>query len=255
MFKDIENLKIKNIHKGITKKRGTVTFRENNSFVLLVSGCVRYSFSDYSIDVHPGEFVFMPRGSSYSLESLTDTPCEYISIVFSADITDPTPSLYPFDGFQDAEEFTVNLPDLWKFGGNAEHYKCYSVFYNLLAYVENLENMAYIDKKKISTITPAVDYLKKHIFDCDLNIEKLSRLCGISGTYFRQIFQSGYGTSPQKYILGKRLSHAKAIIDSGDFDTISEIAASVGYNDALYFSRAFKKKYGVSPLQYAKGQK
>ena len=58
--------------------------------------------------------------------------------------------------------------------------------------------------------------------------------------------------SPQKYIQNMRLSQAKPIIDNGDFDTISELAFSTGYNDPLYFSRAFKKKYGVSPLNYAK---
>ena len=90
------------------------------------------------------------------------------------------------------------------------------------------------------------------IYDCDLKAEILPQLCGISGTYFRKIFQANYSVTPQKYILSKRLAHAKNIIDNGDYDTISEIAASVGYSDPLYFSRAFKKKYGISPSQYSK---
>lgn len=254
MFTDIENLKIKNIHKGISKG-GSVTSRKINSFILRTAGCPRYIFQDYFIDTHPGEIIFMPKGSSYTFEILSDTPCEYISISFEADLFNPSPSKYPFEGFQDAEEFSSNLPDLWKFGSKAEHYKCYSVFYSLLAYVEKLENIAYTDKKKFGIIEPALSYLKKHIYDFDLSIETLSELCGISSAYFRKIFQSGYGTSPQKYILSKRLSHAKALIDSGDFDKISEVAASAGYSDALYFSRAFKRKYGTSPLQYANEQK
>jgi len=254
VFKDIENLKIKNIHKGISKG-APVTCRKNNSFILRTAGCSRYVFSDYYFDVNQGEIVFMPKGASYIFETLGVTPCEYISISFEADLLNPAPSKYTFEGFQDAEEFMTNLPDLWKFGGQAEHYKCYSIFYSLLTYIEKLENMEYTDKKKLVIIEPAISYLKKHIFDFDLNIETLSNLCGISSAYFRKIFQSGYGTSPQKYILSKRLSHAKALIDSGDFDKISEIAASAGYSDALYFSRAFKKKYGYSPSLYANEQK
>ena len=100
-------------------------------------------------------------------------------------------------------------------------------------------------------ITPAVDYIKKHIYDADLKTDNLHQLCGISGTYFRKIFLANFGTNPQSYILKRRLSHAKALLDSGDFTTISELAASVGYTDPLYFSRVFKKKYGESPSKYA----
>lgn len=85
------------------------------------------------------------------------------------------------------------------------------------------------------------------MYDCSLNIHKLHNLCDISDTYFRQIFVLKFGTTPQKYITSRRLSHAKSIIDSGDFHTISEVAASVGFSDPLYFSKVFKKMYGVSP--------
>lgn len=156
------------------------------------------------------------------------------------------------EGFQNIEEFTGNLTDLWKFGGRYEHYKCYSFFYELLSHIENLKNRTYADKKKSDIISPAVSYLKSHIYDCNLKTDILSELCGISGAYFRKIFQANYGTNPQNYILSMRLSHAKTIIENGDYSSISEIAASVGYNDPLYFSRAFKKLYGVSPSQYSK---
>ena len=53
--------------------------------------------------------------------------------------------------------------------------------------------------------------------------------------------------SPKEYVLSKRISHAKSIIESGDFDTVKKVAAMVGYNDPLYFSKAFKKIYGFSP--------
>ena len=254
MFKNIENVKILDIAKGVSKQRSSVTNKKSHSFVLRTSGTMLYKFRNTSIEVHPGSIVFVPRGSDYEFATLSDEPCEYISLRFDADVTDAVPSVYPFDGFQDAEVFTNTLAELWRFGDRADHYKCYSVFYNLLVYIESLEKQAYMDKRKNSIILPGIEYLKEHIYDCDLKIETLHRICGISGTYFRQIFQANYMVSPQVYILGKRLSHARAIIDSGDFDSISEVAASVGYNDALYFSRAFRRKYGVSPSGYAKAR-
>ena len=253
MFQSMENLKILNVHKGVLKKSvsGEIC-RGFHAFILRLKGCVRYKFENKDIDINAGELIFVPKGTNYSYMALTDKPCEYISVRFDADLIDAKVSKYPFESFQLYDEYVNNLPELWKFGGQSEHYRCYSVFYELLAYLENLEKQSYIDKKKSGILSPAIAYMKKHIYDSDLKIETLINLCGISGVYFNKIFRTGYGMSPKKYISTKRLSHAKTIKDSGDFETISEVAASVGFSDPLYFSRAFKKKYGVSPSEYAK---
>ncbi len=254
MFKNIENLKILTITSSAAKKHlSYVSDRKHNSFILRLSGCTRYSFDGFHIDLHPGEIIFLPKGSCYEFSKLIDDPCNYVAVTFEGDMEGAVPSSYSFDGFQDAEEFINSLYSLWNFGSKAEKYRCYAIFYNLLSYLEGIENQSYFDKNKFSIISPAVSYLKSHIYDCSLNIETLHKLCGISGTYFRNIFEAHYGTSPQKYISSKRLSHAKAVMDSGDYGSISEIAVSVGYADPLYFSRAFKKKYGISPSQYSKG--
>ena len=252
MFKDIENLKIENIYKGSSAKQGTITSRKIATLVFRVSGNRLYDFYDRTFELNPGDIIFLPQGSSYEYKSQSDFPCGYVSINISADFLGSQPFAYSLEGFQEIDEIANNMADLWKFGGQAEHYRCYSLLYSLLAYMESLENQAYTDKNKLNIIAPALSYLKEHIYDCDLKTDILSELCGISGTYFRKIFQANYTVSPQKYILGKRLSHAKSIFDSGDFDTVSEVAFSVGYSDPLYFSRAFKKKYGISPSQYAK---
>jgi len=47
--------------------------------------------------------------------------------------------------------------------------------------------------------------------------------------------------------MSKRISKATSLIESGDYNTISEVALAVGYSDPLYFSRAFKKINGTSP--------
>ena len=112
--------------------------------------------------------------------------------------------------------------------------------------------MSYQDKKKIRIITPAVEYLKKHIYDTNLEIAQLHNLCGVSDTYFRKIFVSEFGTSPKSYVMEKRVSYAKSIIDSGDFVSVKELALTVGYKDPLYFGKVFKMHYGVSPTDMNK---
>jgi AraC-like DNA-binding protein len=140
------------------------------------------------------------------------------------------------------------LADLWKLGSASGKYQCYSLVYALLSYVLNLDCLQYEYKKKFYLIDTAVDYLQKHLFGPDLKIDSLHKLSSVSDTYFRKIFGGRFGTSPKKYITEKRVCYAKAIIDSGEFVSVSELAEMVGYRDALYFGKVFKKHYGKSPV-------
>jgi YesN/AraC family two-component response regulator len=54
-------------------------------------------------------------------------------------------------------------------------------------------------------------------------------------------------------MINKRILLAKKLLRKTN-SSIIEISNSVGYNDALYFSRIFKKKEGISPLAYRKQQ-
>ena len=58
--------------------------------------------------------------------------------------------------------------------------------------------------------------------------------------------------TPQQYVSAQRIAHARAIIESGDYESLREISEAVGYTDALYFSKAFKKVYGFAPSSFNK---
>ena len=79
-------------------------------------------------------------------------------------------------------------------------------------------------------------------------MDELHQLCSISHTYFRKIFVSKFGVSPKNYVVTKRLSYAKSIIDSGEFSTVKELSLTVGYKDPLYFGKVSKQHYGALPV-------
>ena len=247
MFDNIENLKIiSSIRKNNLSCR-KVENRASHAFFIRLKGAVLYDFNSKKFIVNEGEMMFVPKGSSYTFKPLADVAL-YTSINFQCDFSEnPKPTCYSFKNFYEADFISNYFSDMWNLGTQAEKYKCLSHFYNLLSYLSTIENSNYSEVKKYKIIEPAVNYLKEHICDSSLKTDNLHRLCGISNTYFRHIFVSNFGITPQEYIASMRLSHAKSIIDSGDFDTIGEVALSVGYNDPLYFSKAFKKKYGCSP--------
>lgn len=197
--------------------------------------------------VKEGELLFAPKGSTYSSTVLTEG-ATYTAIHFEADFAEePKMATYTLENFPEAEIMANSFSDMWNFGSQADRYTCLSMLYNLLSYLSIVENTQSHTSGSKHLIAPAIDYLKKHIYDNTLKIDHLPGMCGISDTYFRKLFREQYGMTPQSYVLSKRLSHAHAIIRSGDFNTIGEVATIVGFNDPLYFSKAFKKAYGMSP--------
>ncbi len=72
---------------------------------------------------------------------------------------------------------------------------------------------------------------------------------GVNKDYLSRIFHQELGISPWEYLTRYRVRQAQSFIRlSGE--SISEIAARVGYNDPAYFSRVFKQYVGCSPRAY-----
>ncbi|MCD7860049.1 MAG: AraC family transcriptional regulator [Firmicutes bacterium] len=75
--------------------------------------------------------------------------------------------------------------------------------------------------------------------------------------YLRKLFKKEVGATPLEYLTQMRMKKAGALLTArGARDyTVSEVALLCGFDDALYFSRVFKKFYGVSPSAYASAGK
>ena len=91
-------------------------------------------------------------------------------------------------------------------------------------------------------------YLNSH-FNKDISLDMVSEKIGLSPQYFSKIFKEGYGINFIDYITDMRLNYSKVLLNSSD-KSINEISSSVGYSDANYFCRIFKKNIGITPGQY-----
>ena len=254
MFENIENLKLDSAIRKVSKKYASVSRRAKHSFNIRVSGSMFYDFGDKRLTVEEGEMIFIPRGSTYLYRVVSEGDSVCTVINFDGDFGFTEPICFSLRDFYATEYLNLHFADMWRFGGPADRYKCNAMFYELLSYLSVAESSSYSDRRKFDTVQPAVDHLKRHVYDCSLTADELHKMCGVSNTYFRRIFIARFGMSPKQYIVSKRLSYAKHLIDSGDADTVKELANTVGYTDSLYFSKAFKKAYGTSPLNAMKNQ-
>ncbi|WP_227872417.1 helix-turn-helix transcriptional regulator [Paenibacillus albus] len=83
----------------------------------------------------------------------------------------------------------------------------------------------------------------------DFSLAILASQIGFSSGYMSVLFKRLFNVSFQDYLLGMRLERSKLQLLTSDLK-IYEISTSLGFDNPNYFSAAFKKKYGLSPLQY-----
>lgn len=79
-----------------------------------------------------------------------------------------------------------------------------------------------------------------------LNISEIARNLGYSRSYMTELFHREAGVSISQYITEFRLQRAQIMMRDPTL-SLQQIAYKCGYSDPLFFSRMFKKRFGVSP--------
>jgi transcriptional regulator GlxA family with amidase domain len=80
-------------------------------------------------------------------------------------------------------------------------------------------------------------------------VTSMVRLSGMAERSFKRHFQQAIGMSPLEYVHSLRLEEAKLKLESGT-ESIETIARQVGYEDAGFFSRLFRRNIHLTPAQY-----
>ncbi len=99
-----------------------------------------------------------------------------------------------------------------------------------------------------SGVASAAAYMEQH-FDEDISNDRLAKRCGLSTAHFREAFKSRYGCTAMDYLSSLRMGYASGLINQTEAK-LNEISVQVGIQDEFYFSRKFKKAFGISPSEY-----
>lgn len=83
----------------------------------------------------------------------------------------------------------------------------------------------------------------------NISLDDMSKNMYISSVYISKVFKEKTGESPINYLINLRLEKAKDLLISTE-SPVKTIAQAVGYSDAYYFSKLFKKYYGNSPCKF-----
>ncbi len=92
-------------------------------------------------------------------------------------------------------------------------------------------------------------YIEENITKSDLNVESIMEVIGLSRTQLHRKLKALTGLSTTEFIRTIKLKRAAQLLDQNS-DTVTQIGYSVGFSDHSYFSKCFKKQYGITPSEY-----
>lgn len=85
-------------------------------------------------------------------------------------------------------------------------------------------------------------------------IDMLAKAENVNKRYMSRLFRRFSDLSPQGHLIRARIEEAKRLLRSTSL-SVSDIGASVGYDDVMQFSKIFKKHTGLSPTAYREGKR
>ena len=91
-------------------------------------------------------------------------------------------------------------------------------------------------------------YIEDHIHT-DISLNLVSDFAGLSVSYLSRIFKKRLGTNFARYVNIKKIKRSKQILKYSQL-SINDIAFELGYNEANYFCKVFKKTEHITPSQY-----
>ena len=225
----------------VTSGKGKLTI-ENKTYSIhkdqvffIPAGVSAYYIADKK---DPWSYRWLHIGGSRVLEVLKDAGIDEFNPVF--DICDR--------GTSTKESFCQIFDDI--FANFTKEFRCISKIYELLDYFSefSLRDDETSESLQLQYVHTVVKYI--HLkYSEQIHVEDISRACGLNRSYLSRLFHDATGSTIQDFLMTYRIKEACNMLRNTD-NTVSYISFAVGYTDIYTFSKAFKRKTGMTPTEY-----
>ena len=238
--------------------RGDYHYRKNPPFLtitLIHSGETAFRVGDFGGIATPGDILLFHPNTEY--EFMTEQSCERSALLMSGPLL---LSLLESSGLSAVQVISRDATEAGKL--------------MMEVGIALRDSSRSVGRKRISTLCysllqalaapaptdTAPELLERVIFEMEqsydrpISIDALAQKYGGTASAMTRMFRKYRHTTPYRYLRNLRMTQAARLLEERAF-TIKEIAAKVGYENALNFSTEFRKCFGVSPRAFRNGGK
>lgn len=211
-----------------------------------LSGELDYEINSKRYPLKKGDVVYIPPESLIKRENAS---ASYVSFNFIETDGLNLPTLH--NGVTPTVRNLLNIFD--EFYVNAKKYSIglsdVKLTEALKLIILQLEEQVRL-RNKNPIVTQICDYIDENLSN-NVTLADIVGVVHYSTMYCEKVFKQQTGTSIWDYLLTKRIEEAKRLFQE-EKDNVNTVAKKVGFENANYFSRIFKKKTGLTPLDYVK---
>jgi AraC-like DNA-binding protein len=260
----LNSLKLTFLH--ITSYQFDYTWRIRSKRIMhgvlwsIEEGEIRFSVNELNYEAKKGQLVFLPPQSLITGHAVS-SQIGIVSINFAAELSLlngqlwsdilKLPIVYPAYDMREIEPVIRSMLKESTETSFAQSILLQSSLQRLLALIFN-QYYHVQDAQVIPNLDPRVQAVIEYISLQPEHAPVLTELCElvhVSESYLRKLFIDYTGMSPLAFIHQLKIEQAQKQLLSGT-ERVAEIAYRLGFKDANYFSRLFKKKTGYTPNDY-----
>jgi AraC-like DNA-binding protein len=222
-----------------------------SAFIFPIRGKSRLSMDENTFDLEPGKVIHGCPGKWLSAENRDNVPFEFFTLYYQYEGAGGGYMHCPYELEIGANPRLIallqQLAALWERPNAQLSLEVKALVYSALS--EMFSSARSIEKTAAhDVVADARRFLEQHYAQPHTLCE-LGERYDMCGKYFSDVFKKHIGISPIDYLISCRMEQAKKLLESTEC-SVKEIGESVGYKDAMYFSRQFRGQFGVSPSNY-----
>ena len=209
----------------------------------IIDGEAYYKENGQSVRLKKNHIYLTPVNKPFDLYENPDDKLlhTYVHIITLPEVTDFTEIK--------VEEGTplVDAVSLWRKYSQSEDYELIS---NIIQFLLSQISGSFVS---YNTVAERIKQYLDNLEGNELNTAAMSNALGYTREHITRAFSSMYKVTPMRYFNARRMNAAVEKLYRGE--TVQSVAEQLNYATAASFSKAFKKHFGSSPIQYVNALK
>lgn len=170
-------------------------------------------------------------------------------ILRATDFSKTLPCIYQLEKGDEVKKQLLHIYDAR--GNEFEHaVEMTGRLYTTLAILMQTAKKSQIQNSAQNYVQKSIEYISSN-YSYPITVEDIASYVGLSRSHLFRSFETILNMSPKEYLTDFRIKQSCYLLEHSDL-SITAIANSIGFDNSLYFSKAFHKAKGISPKEYKK---